>query len=446
MSTLHESFNYLFQTKLDSWTPLRASLHQFFNDHEIALLDRSNRTFLSSMRTIVILSFENRFALLGGLGAVMRTFPAFLQKQGERVFLLTPLHRGCSAVKKAIDKGELVQRFTGHEVRICNYSCTVNCFEEANAVIPTYHVEITGRFLAGENPYGYVDQEDLLFDSLAFCAVAPSVVAHLGHTEHVLFHAHDWETAPIAIFARCAVISGLFQQVRTLLTLNNSFDAPFPDHLKMRFFNRLFSGCTVLQSMLPFFHGPLTTVSTPYAHELRHDPLQRGFFADHLQRQFAMNPPIGIENGMFGEPSVPFSVEEMAAARKGNYHPLLTKKRSWRTSIIDLIHREKSPHSFGTFTPDRLDDPSVPIFLMSGRLDLMQKGFDTVFHAFKRVKPGSAMLFFTPTPCNDKEDLSFFTEIADECGGNIIIWPFFISSRKYRMLLQGASYLLMPSF
>ncbi|MBN1308582.1 MAG: glycogen/starch synthase [Chitinispirillaceae bacterium] len=445
MSTHHDNFNYLFHTKLDSWTPLTASMHDFFNDEEIGMLDRSNRTFHAEKRTVVILSFENRFALLGGLGAVVRRFPASLRKQGEKVLLLTPLHCGCSAVSKAIAENELVRRFAGVEVHFGNYSCTVSCYQERGAAVPTYHIGVDGRFRAGENPYGYADQNELLYDSLVFCAVVPSVLSYMGHDAHLLFHAHDWETAPIALFARCAVISAVLRQVKTILTLHNSFDAPFPDRFKRLFFNRIFGGCTVLQSMLPFFHGPITAVSTPYAHELRHDPLQRGFFVDHLQRLFSMNPPIGIENGMFGEPTVPLSDHEASAAAEGDYRPLLERKRAWRNSFVRALHREKDPRIIGELNDATLEDPAVPLLFMSGRLDLMQKGFDVVFHAFSRLKPGSAQLFFTPTLHHGDDDLSFFAEGVTQCKGNIVIWPYWIHPRKYRTLLQGASYLIMPS-
>ncbi|MBN1577131.1 MAG: glycogen/starch synthase [Chitinispirillaceae bacterium] len=445
MATHHDNFNYLFHTKLNSWTPLTASMHAFFSDEEIGLLDRSNRTFQSAERTIVVLSFENRLALLGGLGAVVRQFPAALRKRGEKVLLLTPLHRGCAAVSKAINDNELVQRFAGVEVHFGNYSCAVSCFQETGAAVPTYHIGVPGRFCAGDNPYGYPDQDELLFDSLAFCAVVPSVLSYMGHDTHLFFHAHDWETAPIALFVRCAVISAVLHQVKTVLTLHNSFDSPFPDRFKRLFFNRTFGGCTVLQSMLPFFHGPVTTVSTPYAHELRHDPLQRGFFVDHLQRLFAMNPPIGIENGMFGEPNVPLSDHEVSAIGKGDHQLFIARKKSWRDFFVHTLHKEKDPRIIGKLSIATLEDPSVPLFFMSGRLDLMQKGFDIIFHAFTRLKPGSAQLFFTPTLHNGNEDLSFFIDIVNQCKGNIVIWPYRIPARKYRTLLQGASYLLMPS-
>lgn len=445
MTTQRDIFNTIFHTKLTSWTPLSAQHHDLFNEEELAVMERSNRTFRSEARTVVLLSSENRFATAGGLGAVVKQLPVSLAEAGESVVLLTPLHRNNPVVQKAIATGALRERCTGLTVRICNYACIVCYYEEVDAQVPTWHIGVEGRFLAGENPYGYTDPEALLLDALVFCAVVPSVLEHLGISEHVLFHAHDWECAPIAVFSRYAVISSVLKQVRTILTLHNSFDAPFPDRLKLRFFNKIFPGHTVLQSMLPFFHGPLTSVSTPFAHELRHDPLQRGFFADHLQQLFRRNPPLGIENGMFGDPKFPFTTTEIEAAQKNNHGPILTKKKKWRTAFLTELRSTDDPRIIGKLDSASLDDPTIPLFFMSGRFDLIQKGFDTVFAAFCALKPGSAQLFFTPTLHNGDDDLSFFSEVADRCRGSVVIWPFKIPVRQYRTFLQGANFLLMPS-
>ena len=445
MATQREIFDYLFHTKLSSWTPLSAPHHELFTEEELAVLERSNRTFRTSGRTVVVLSFENRFASLGGLGAVIRQFPGALHESGESVILLTPLHRNSASVGKALSEGLLKERCRGVPVHICSYSCEADCYEETGAPVPTFHIGITGRFSAGDNPYGYDDAEELLFDALAFSAVVPSVLDKLGYTTHLLFHAHDWEASPIAVFARFAVISSVLKQAKTVLTLHNSFDAPFPDRLKVLFFNKKLPGDTVLQCIIPFLHGPLSAVSTPFAHELRHDPLQRGFFADHLQLLFRKNPPLGIENGMFGEPKVPFDRKDIDAAAQGNFAALLQKKKQWRSTFLKTLKKAKDRRIVGILDDASLDNPDIPVFFMSGRFDVMQKGFDVLFQAFSRLQPGTAHLFFTPTLHNGDDDLSFFREIVDRCKGTIVIWPFLLSSQQYRTFLQGASYLLMPS-
>lgn len=441
-------FDYKFQTKLTSWTPLNVGWHGYFNEQEIELLDRSSRSFAAAKKTVVVLSFENRFAALGGLSAVIRQLPEVLLQRGEKVVLLTPFHAGCATVQDAIAQGELLLRYTERPCNLCNYHATTSCYEEVGAPVPTYHIQIPGRFSAGDNPYGYKTPEELLLDALAFAAVVPYTLAQLGYAdEHCMFHAHDWETAAIALTAPIAVISSVLLHAKTVLTLHNSFDSPFPAHLKELFFGKQFGGDTLLQTLIPFLSGPLSTVSTPFAHELHHDPLQRTVFADHLQDLLAQNPPLGVENGMFGTPVTLFSSRALSAAHAGNVTALLKEKRGWRKTFIAQVAKSSDPRICGKLAmstnAQTLDQ--VPLFFMSGRLDPGQKGFDLVFNAFRRLPAGSAQLFFCPTLHRENDDLSFYTKIAEECSGNITIWPFRITAEEYRQILKSASYLLMPS-
>ena len=321
----------------------------------------------------------------------------------------------------------------------------VHCYEEVDAPLPTYHIGINDRFRAGDNPYGYEDSGDLLLDSLAFCAVVPSVCARLGFTSHLLFHAHDWECAAIALFARYAVISSLLEEVRTVLTLHNSFDAPLPVKYQLQFFGKEIAVHTVLQCMLPLLHGPLTTVSTPFAHELRNDPIQCSVFADHLQEHFRRNPPLGIENGMFVIPEKIFSDQALRDAAAGDYELLYGEKQKIREGFFSVIKASRRKKVAGTFS-EEVQNSAVPILFMSGRYDHAQKGFDVIFNAFKRLPKGTVNLFFTPTLHNPDDDLSYFTDIAEEFSGHVVIWPFKVSSQEYMQCLRGASYLVMPSF
>jgi glycogen synthase len=445
MKAQDELFDYLFQTRMAGWTPLTAQHHQFFSEEECALLERSNRSFKVEKRTVVQLTFENRFASLGGLAAVIKQFPQELKKQGEKVVVLTPLHRNNQVVNKAIKTGALVERFADISVSVCNFTGKVSCFEEVDASIPTYHIAVAGRFIAGDNPYGYDTPDELLEDALAFCAVVPSVCARLDLTTHLLFHAHDWECAGIALFSRFAVISSILEQVRTVLTLHNSFDASFPEKYQLKYMGKKIPVYTVLQCMLSLIHGPLTTVSTPFAHELRSDPLQCSVFADHLQEQFTRNPPVGIENGMFIKPEKVFSEKALDAASGGEMSLLLEEKRRKREKFFSIVSSHRKDGAIGMFSAEAAD-LSVPVLFMSGRFDLAQKGFDVIFNAFSRFPKGTLNLFFTPTLHNDDDDLSFFSEVAQTFEGHVVIWPFKITEREYMQCLRGASFLVMPSF
>ena len=441
-----ELFDILFNLRLEQWPQLRRRYHDLFSQHEIDTLERSERTFKAGGRNVVLLAFENRFASLGGLTPVMKYLPQELKKMGERIVLVSPFHAKHSAMKAAQKAGLFTRSFSGELFHLCDYETELTCYCDTAAELPSYYLQIPGRFSAGDNPYGYEDPEELLLDALAFAAAVPFALKKLGITDNVLFHAHEWETAPIAITSKLAAMSGVLHQARTVLTLHNSFDSPFPAALKRRFFGKDLKGDTVLQCSIPFLNGPLLTVSAPFAHELCHDPLQRTVFTDHLQTAFSMNPPIGIENGIFSDSSFPFTNTTLAAAGDGNCDKLLTRKATYKRRCLTVLERARDPRIIGKIKRGAAKG-NAPIFYMAGRLDFTQKGFDVMFCAFERLKRGRAKLFFCPSsmPSNGVDDLKFFEKIAARCAGDIEIWPFKIPRRLYDLLLKGSSFFLMPS-
>ncbi len=75
-----------------------------------------------------------------------------------------------------------------------------------------------------------------------------------------------------------------------------------------------------------------------------------------------------------------------------------------------------------------------------------------MFAAFQRLKRGSAKLLFSPNVAGlpgasavYAEEIGYFANAAHRSGGDIAIWPFFVPNADYRLLLRGASFLLMPS-
>lgn len=439
-------FDLQFSMRLEQWSRLRGGYHSFFNPHEVDSLERAERTFNPGSRTVILLAFENRFVSLGGLAPVMKYLPQKLHQLGERVIVISPFHTEHSAMNGALNAGLFETCFSGETFQLCDYAATLSCYRDTSAEIPAYYLSISGRFGAGENPYSYPDKNELLLDSLAFAAAVPVALSTLGMTRDILFHAHEWETAPIAVTSKMAVIGGLLHHARTVLTLHNSFDAPFPAEFQRRFFAKAIEADTVLQCSLPLLNGPIIAVSTPFARELTCDPLQRTVFADHLQKLFAMNPPLGIENGIFGEDRHPFTPRAIALAEAGVHEKIIVRKNTFKRRFIKALKRTSDPRIIGKITLPA-GDSETPVFFLAGRLDFMQKGFDVIFHAFSRLKHGRAKLFFCPSSmdANGADALSFFREIADRCAGDIEIWPFKIPRRVYDLFLKGASYLLMPS-
>jgi len=434
-----------FTAKIDAWLPFERGFLDTFGRDRFDRLNGCERGFCASERKIISLTFENRFAPLGGLAAVMRFLPVYLKKWGEDVILITPLYINIPTVKTALEIGALEPVAVGEKFHSSSYEGTFSCYRDTEAEIDAFYIGVEGRFTAAQNPYSYNNSDDILDDSLAFCAAVPFVVDRLGVTGNIIFHAHDWETALIALTSKRAVLDGRLRNARTALTLHNSFDIGISEEKKRLFFGADFAGDTVLQCAIPLLNGPLTTVSTPFAHELRYDPLQRTVFTNHLQGVFSVNPPVGIENGMFGRPRLKYTYGALTRARQGEYGAILKEKTRFREGMFEVVRRmAERPDAIGS-----LKEVDRPVFFMSGRLDLMQKGFDVMFQAMQGFAIGKVGLIFCPSSAEGKrhsKEVEFFRHIAAARLGDIVIWPFRISAADYVSVVLGSSFLLMPSF
>jgi glycogen synthase len=445
-----QPFDHIFRTKLFSWTQFRSGYQDFFAQREIDLLSQSERSFNADARTIVLLAFENEYASLGGLSVVTRFMPACLREAGEKVAFVTPYHSNHAAIKEARRSGAFTEEFT-IPFECGGDSRTLTCLRDAGAAVPSYFLSIDNQFVAEENPYSYSDPINLLIDSLVFCIAVPMAISRLGITANVIFHANDWETAAIAFTSKCAVIDRTLDSAKTVLTLHNSYDSELPKRIVSHYFSRLVPASTVLTAFIPLLNGPLTTVSTPFAYELRADPLQLGYFAAHLQQVLSRNPPIGIENGAFGEQEAPFSRTLLLACDNGDAKPLMAEKEKRCAALWSCVADCKDERVLGKLSPPRKGE-RVPVFFLSGRLDSLQKGFDVIFAAFLRLNRGSARLLFSPNVGGRSEssggnngELDFFAGVANRCGGDIAIWPFFMQHTQYKRILRGAGFLVMPS-
>jgi glycogen synthase len=445
-------FDHIFQTKLHSWTPIRSGYQAFFSPREIGLLGQSEQTFDNRERTVVFVIFENDYAALGGLATIAKSLPKFMKEAGENVVFISPFHQNNKNIQQAYRDGRFVTLFEDMRFTCGNFASPVTCLQDISADVPSYFCALDNSFTAQENPYDYPDPDMLGLDSLIFCAALPSVLGKLGLKKNLLIHAHDWETSAVALTSKMAVLAGQVVSAKTVLTLHNSYDARLPASLMSRFFGMTVSTETFLQTFIPLLNGPLTTVSTPFAHELRFDPLQTGVFTRHLQRSFSQNPPIGVENGVFGDKTAPFSASALKQCEKQDFSLLLQEKERMRQGLITCMQSYRNDHILGTIEfPEKSE--KVPVFFMTGRLDLMQKGFDAMLLAFQRLERKKAKLFFGLNIGSKSEDfsnnvalLAILNEAVLQCRGDLTVWPFRIPEKDYALLLKGASYLIMPSF
>ena len=201
---------------------------------------KNARHFFDLMKYIIAyLSWENHWAKAGGLFAVADNLAGYLSHHGE-VLIVSPLHRllrtapSPSDLKRIETAKPVITTFEGRDVE-------VRLFEACDRARYGNHwilMESTGFFEAdggkgGTSPYVYSCRYDgwedpLLRDSLFASAAVPRVLAGLGKTQNVVFHANDWEFATTALTVNLALQDGTLESAVVALTLHNLFDRALP--------------------------------------------------------------------------------------------------------------------------------------------------------------------------------------------------------------------------
>lgn len=391
--------------------------------------------------TIVFVSFENQFAPCGGLTAVMRMLPPVMAKY-RKTILITPFFQNIEKSKKALETGEI--KTTGiHRSLLYNGSkCDIEILEH---IPPTqknkqgsttnernsykiYLIKANGFFLAGSNPYIDTWRDNALFhDSYFLCKCVPYVLNAIksDFPPPYKMNLQDWETA----LTVDTMNFGL--QNSCVLTIHNPYDFYLPNHPQ---------GKTILQHTIPKMHG-LSTVSEHYAYELMHDVLQKDCFTWKLQKDFMNIGIIGINNGNFVELNFPETLK--------NPEEILAEKKKNRMIFSKLLNsRDDLKPTWGNRVDFIKDDN--PIYLLFGRDEPIQKGFDAaaaaIYKLLKRRGTDIGYFIFTPIPgVYGLNNLAYFEDLCREFGNNVLVFPFRLSA-GYMELQRAANYIIMPSF
>lgn len=387
-------------------------------------------------RTIVFVTFETEWAPCGGLAAVMRELPHRMA-QWEPCVRIAPFFRHIIGRRPAAR--EIVS--TGRNVRVGfgNQAPFVEILAHTDSRgFTTYLLDSPDFFNAPHDPYlNPEDPDQLLQDALFFCAAVPPSLVALGYTADLVLNLQDWETAAVALTLQR---ESAIESAACILTLHNPYDRELPEAEMAKIFPEYTPGTTVLTRSIPFLPGPLTTVSENFALDLVSDPLHTTALAPHLQGLLAEKGIVGINNGIFGQ--LDFPQKALDRARAGDFQALW-KEKERRREALERVLREYQPEgSWGSL--DR-GDPRLPCFLLFGRDDPRQKGYDVAAAAIERLPPGKARYIFTPLPGEEGlEGLSFLRELAKRRPGEVKVFPQRLE-RGYRELLQGSSFLVMCS-
>ena len=405
----------------------------------------------TSVQTAVFVTFESEFAPLGGLAAVMKVLPKrmALAHKGE-CLTVTPFFRDITKCHpnlyhQIIPTGIKIQVPFGKKVESCQvfqhqdqhgfktillesdnfFNAPCDCGD------PPGHKTPCNPYLNPKNP------GQLLQDALFFCRAVPEALAGLGYTQDIVFYLQDWETAAIALTGKenPKILSATY-----LLTLHNPYDKPLSQAALSKISKKRLRGPTVLSKMISLLDGPLSTVSENFADELVKDPLHTRVYAPHLQRAFKKRRIIGINNGLFGRMDFPQATLE--AAQQEDFSGIHQEKANRRRDLMVVMKEYQPRQAWGSLNFKQFDGP---IFLLFGRDDPRQKGYDVAAAAIAKIPKGLAKYVFTPIPGDEGiKGLQFLKKLAKKRPGEVKVFPFRMK-KGYLELQRGASFLVMCS-
>jgi glycogen synthase len=315
-------------------------------------------------------SFETEFIAFGGLGAVMKLLPN--ETGPDRSVVIAPYFSSLINLDALAEKRKLkhVRVLFDMQVLVRGIAYTIEVTETENPQgLKTFLIGSDDFFNAAANPYvnpcnparplhpfrNPINGDRLTEDALFFSIVVPSVLAELVKTRRIrkrslVLHLQDWETAPAALAVRKANLKPAITSVRSVLTIHNPYDRPLHRRNSLRVCDfaahiGLGMGRSILEQVIPVLDAPVSTVSRHFAHELRNEPLYTQIFCPHLQRVFKSKGLIGIDNGIFGKPEIPFSATAVKQARGGVYLQLLKEKKAKRIELSDVLGSYMASHN-----------------------------------------------------------------------------------------------------
>ncbi len=459
---------------LNDWNKDWSLMDVFFDPEEIKEIE----TRLKEMEpeNIVFCSFESRFAKSGGLGTVAsKMLPHFKTIDPvKRVLLLTPFYPHIMDEKKLAPAGvepfDVVYDGKPVQVELLKFVDTTTITlnndndepHEETVEVEEFYLKAAGYFTAENpinDPYGYfpddAERNDtaILENALFYSAAVPQATKALGLRENIVFHLQEWQTALVSLTAKKAMLQpdGL-TSCGCVQTIHNPFDAGVSikklvkltgDQQIMK--NELFikeGGSSVYRIGLQLVDAPITTVSRNFARELTTDLLQTDHFAPHLQDIFDAHGVFGINNGLF----IDFP-KEYAEEREYTLDELKKRKENKRNALLKILAEYQPKERFGqlTYQGNTIEKlpPHVPILVMSGRLDPLQKGFDILLRALERFQEDEIKVVLTPMAVRPS-DLDYFYEVALKCKGNVTVFPMRME-KGYSELQMGATFGMMPS-
>lgn len=387
---------------------------------------------------IAFVSYETPFAPCGGIAAVMGRLPARVQANSRLdTIVVTPFHH---AIEKMASLGRSHEGTFGVPFE----GRTVVCHLYRHDLhVPYYFILPEDRkYFAGKrHPYD-VSGDELLRDAMLFGAAAPRGLTVINPGKRWTLLLQDWEAATTVLAT--AETPG---RMRSFVTLHNSYDANIGDERisSLGINPSACPGDTVLQRALPLTELPICTVSEQFARDLTEDVLQTHVMAPQLQ--LTLGPRlVGIDNGPFVDVAV--DAPALAAAEIGNFEPLARWKAEQRQTFLTALDGLKPAGDrpvLGDLKKFSRDD--APWFVMAGRDDTRQKGYDVLAAAAELflAEGGQGRFLFFPIPGDEGlAGLRFLSKLAQRFPRDVLAFPF-VFREGFFAALRGATCGVMPS-
>ncbi len=425
---------------------------------------------------ILFVSFETEFSSYGGLGAVMKWLPPEVDR--GQCAVMAPFFKNLIKPDQLLASGaatKVTPLFT-YQVLVRGRAYPVEVIEILNRKgLPTYFLSSPEFFNTPDNPYvnpcdparpldpdrNPINGDRLTEDALFFSLAVPVALVELAKegvlkSEAVTLHLQDWETAAVALAIQNVHTEPALNSVRCVLTLHNPYDKPLhvlnsPRICDFAAALGLKLNHSILEQTIPELDAPVATVSAHFAYELRNETLYTQVFCSHLQRVFKRRGLVGIDNGIFGEASFPFSARALSRAKAGKLDTLQAEKwqrRAELAAVLQDYHQRLTKAGQQTVWggPLDLDDPAVPVFFLLGRDDPRQKGFDVAVEAIRTLPKGAGRYLFAVMPGDEGlSGLGFLRELAQDRPSEVCVFPFRVEKTVFQALQRGCSYLVMSS-
>jgi glycogen synthase len=380
----------------------------------------------------------------------MRYLPAAIQRSTrETVFVLTPYHVKIKQTRELelANAGEVHVSYLGdiYPVELLLLERDVNWVFLRAAKLPANEPPFFG---GSRHPYDVGDYrrdvpEVLLRDALFFGVAAARALPALDAGSEWELLVQDWEAA-----TTCLALAGAASNKATShLTLHNSYDSR-ASNADLQEFEIDPSDCpgrTILERAIPLVSKPIFTVSEQFAMDLTGEIIQSRIMAPHLGNLLRDNV-IGVNNGMFTEPSAPEEV--LVQAVNGDHEALAIFKTRRRIAAFEALNAVVDSESTPVWgSPEKLLQDSAPWFVMAGRDDSRQKGYDVLAGAADRFLGGggTARFLFFPIPGEEGLDgINFIQRLARKYPESVVALPFLFRT-GFLSTIQGASFGVMPS-